>query len=120
MMNKQVRKSETEKRNLGNRLNNMLDEMKEKEKKFDKLYDLEHNEDCVIEKKSHEREENWKICLQKIFDSNKDKLSKDNSQFDQMMLNKTHVVILIETTEGKKFGCYVAKVSFDYHEKRMC
>ena len=25
------------------------------------------------------------------------------------MLNESHLVILIETTEGKKFGCYVSK-----------
>ncbi|BFU26130.1 predicted protein [Entamoeba histolytica] len=42
-----------------------------------------------------------------IFDSDNDNWNKDISVFDQRMMNKEYVIIIIEDEEGNKFGGYV-------------
>jgi hypothetical protein len=46
-------------------------------------------------------------CENIIFDSEKDKWSMKNFEFWEKIKNKSHFSILIETTEGQKFGCYI-------------
>ena len=42
-----------------------------------------------------------------IFDSTKDKWSLNENTFPLKMKNKSNFLIIIETTEGKRFGCYI-------------
>ena len=42
-----------------------------------------------------------------IFDSETDDWSMEHSTFASKMGNRSHFLILIETTEGKRFGCYI-------------
>ncbi|BFU24978.1 predicted protein [Entamoeba histolytica] len=42
-----------------------------------------------------------------LFDSDNDNWNKDISVFDQRMMNKEHIIIIIEDEEGNKFGGYV-------------
>ncbi|BFU26267.1 predicted protein [Entamoeba histolytica] len=42
-----------------------------------------------------------------LFDSNKDDWKVNTSVFDQRIMNKEHIIIIIEDTEGNKFGGYV-------------
>ncbi|BFU19555.1 trichohyalin, putative [Entamoeba histolytica] len=42
-----------------------------------------------------------------LFDSDKDDWSIDTSVFDQRIMNKKHIIIIIEDEEGNKFGGYV-------------
>ncbi|BFU22652.1 trichohyalin, putative [Entamoeba histolytica] len=42
-----------------------------------------------------------------LFDSDKDDWNKDTSVFDQRIMNKEHIIIIIEDEEGNKFGGYV-------------
>ncbi|BFU23275.1 predicted protein [Entamoeba histolytica] len=42
-----------------------------------------------------------------IFDSDKDNWKEDTSVFDQRIMNKEHIIIIIEDEEGNKFGGYV-------------
>ncbi|BFU22821.1 trichohyalin, putative [Entamoeba histolytica] len=42
-----------------------------------------------------------------IFDSDKDDWNKNTSVFDQRIWNKEYVIIIIEDSEGNKFGGYV-------------
>ena len=42
-----------------------------------------------------------------IFDSTWKEWSIKNSVFYELILNKSHFIIVIETTEGIKFGCYI-------------
>ena len=46
-------------------------------------------------------------CLEIIFDSNKHDWSSQNSMFSNMMKDKSHFVILMETVNGGRFGCYI-------------
>ena len=59
------------------------------------------NEMLMIEKEIG-RYVDWKT-----FDSEINKWNKDNSDFGISILNKSHLIIVIETTEGNKFGCYI-------------
>ena len=45
----------------------------------------------------------------KIFDSSMNYWNKNNSDFFRRIQNKSGLVILIETTEGIKFGCYIER-----------
>ena len=45
----------------------------------------------------------------KIFDSNEQNWKIKYSEFERFMKNQSHVIIMIETTENKKFGCYISK-----------
>ncbi|BFU23146.1 trichohyalin, putative [Entamoeba histolytica] len=42
-----------------------------------------------------------------LFDSAKDSWNKNTSVFDQRIMNKEHITIIIEDTKGNKFGGYV-------------
>ncbi|BFU22429.1 predicted protein [Entamoeba histolytica] len=42
-----------------------------------------------------------------LFDSSKDNWNKNTSVFDQRIMNKEHIIIIIEDTKGNKFGGYV-------------
>ncbi|BFU22320.1 predicted protein [Entamoeba histolytica] len=42
-----------------------------------------------------------------LFDSDNDNWNKDISVFDQRMMNKEHIIIIIEDEDGNKFGGYV-------------
>ncbi|BFU24979.1 predicted protein [Entamoeba histolytica] len=42
-----------------------------------------------------------------LFDSDKDDWKQGTSVFDQRMMNKEHIIIIIEDEEGNKFGGYV-------------
>ncbi|BFU22227.1 trichohyalin, putative [Entamoeba histolytica] len=42
-----------------------------------------------------------------LFDSDKDDWNKYTSVFDQRIMNKEHIIIIIEDSEGNKFGGYV-------------
>ncbi|GAB1220811.1 hypothetical protein ENUP19_0059G0020 [Entamoeba nuttalli] len=42
-----------------------------------------------------------------LFDSDKDDWNKNTSIFDQRIINKEHIIIIIEDEEGNKFGGYV-------------
>ncbi|BFU26526.1 predicted protein [Entamoeba histolytica] len=42
-----------------------------------------------------------------LFDSDKDDWKVNTSVFDQRIINKEHIIIIIEDTEGNKFGGYV-------------
>ncbi|BFU25821.1 trichohyalin, putative [Entamoeba histolytica] len=42
-----------------------------------------------------------------LFDSAKDDWNKNTSVFDQRIMNKEHIIIIIEDTKGNKFGGYV-------------
>ncbi|BFU23760.1 trichohyalin, putative [Entamoeba histolytica] len=42
-----------------------------------------------------------------LFDSDKDDWSKNTSVFDQRIMNKEHIIIIIEDEDGNKFGGYV-------------
>ena len=43
----------------------------------------------------------------KIFDSDAQSWSKGDSRFSREILYKSKIIIVIETTKGKKFGCYI-------------
>ena len=45
----------------------------------------------------------------KIFDSNQYYQNIKDSEFERIMRNQSHVIILIETTENQKSGCYILK-----------
>ena len=45
--------------------------------------------------------------VKKVFDSNENRWSRSRSGFSNAVQNKSNLVILIETTEGMKFGVYV-------------
>ncbi|BFU19843.1 trichohyalin, putative [Entamoeba histolytica] len=42
-----------------------------------------------------------------LFDSDIDDWNKNTSVFDQRIMNKEHIIIIIEDSEGNKFGGYV-------------
>ncbi|BFU25837.1 trichohyalin, putative [Entamoeba histolytica] len=42
-----------------------------------------------------------------LFDSDKDNWNKNTSVFDQRIMNKEHIIIIIEDEDGNKFGGYV-------------
>ncbi|BFU22486.1 trichohyalin, putative [Entamoeba histolytica] len=42
-----------------------------------------------------------------LFDSDKDDWNIDTSVFDQRIINKEHIIIIIEDEDGNKFGGYV-------------
>ncbi|BFU25321.1 predicted protein [Entamoeba histolytica] len=42
-----------------------------------------------------------------LFDSDIDNWNRNTSVFDQRIINKEHIIIIIEDTEGNKFGGYV-------------
>ncbi|BFU23534.1 trichohyalin, putative [Entamoeba histolytica] len=42
-----------------------------------------------------------------LFDSDKDDWNVNKSVFDQRIMNKEHIIIIIEDEEGNKFGGYV-------------
>ncbi|GAB1218781.1 hypothetical protein ENUP19_0003G0069 [Entamoeba nuttalli] len=42
-----------------------------------------------------------------LFDSDKDDWNIDTSVFDKRIMNKEHIIIIIEDEEGNKFGGYV-------------
>ncbi|BFU21899.1 trichohyalin, putative [Entamoeba histolytica] len=42
-----------------------------------------------------------------FFDSDKDDWNKNTSVFDQRIMNKEHIIIIIEDSKGNKFGGYV-------------
>ncbi|BFU18508.1 trichohyalin, putative [Entamoeba histolytica] len=42
-----------------------------------------------------------------LFDSDKDDWNRNTSVFDQRIMNKEHIIIIIEDEEGNKFGGYV-------------
>ncbi|BFU22335.1 trichohyalin, putative [Entamoeba histolytica] len=42
-----------------------------------------------------------------LFDSDKDDWSKNTSVFEERIMNKEHIIIIIEDEEGNKFGGYV-------------
>ncbi|BFU20573.1 trichohyalin, putative [Entamoeba histolytica] len=44
-----------------------------------------------------------------LFDSDIDNWNKNTSVFDQRIINKEHIIIIIEDEEGNKFGGYVNK-----------
>ena len=50
------------------------------------------------------------VSFQKLFDSEVKNWKKEESDFYQMIQNKSHFIITIETTEGIKFGCYIEKL----------
>ncbi|EMS14749.1 hypothetical protein KM1_299820, partial [Entamoeba histolytica HM-3:IMSS] len=41
-----------------------------------------------------------------LFDSDKDDWNVDTSVFDQRIMYKEHIIIIIEDSEGNKFGGY--------------
>ena len=43
----------------------------------------------------------------KIFNSDAQSWSKGNSRFSREILYKSKIIIVIETIEGNKFGCYI-------------
>ncbi|BFU24451.1 trichohyalin, putative [Entamoeba histolytica] len=48
-----------------------------------------------------------------LFDSDKDNWNIDTSVFDQRIINKEHIIIIIEDEDGNKFGGYVnSKVDY--------
>ena len=49
-------------------------------------------------------------CESIIFDSNKDNWTKSNSTFVEKMKNRSRFIILIQTTNGIQFGCYIEKM----------
>ena len=83
----------------------MIDE-KIQEKKYENRYKMienymTENEINDIEKKIE------RIVCNKIFDSNFDKWEKDISDLYKRIENKSNIIILIETEDEKKFGCYI-------------
>ncbi|BFU25791.1 trichohyalin, putative [Entamoeba histolytica] len=42
-----------------------------------------------------------------LFDSDKDNWNKNTSVFNQKIMNKEHIIIIIEDEDGNKFGGYV-------------
>ncbi|BFU25804.1 trichohyalin, putative [Entamoeba histolytica] len=42
-----------------------------------------------------------------LFDSDKDNWNKNTSVFNQKIMNKEHLIIIIEDEDGNKFGGYV-------------
>ncbi|BFU18877.1 trichohyalin, putative [Entamoeba histolytica] len=42
-----------------------------------------------------------------LFDSDKDNWNRNTSVFDQRIMNKEHIIIIIEDEDGNKFGGYV-------------
>ncbi|BFU20522.1 trichohyalin, putative [Entamoeba histolytica] len=42
-----------------------------------------------------------------LFDSDKDDWNVDTSIFDQRIMNKEHIIIIIEDSKGNQFGGYV-------------
>ncbi|BFU19989.1 trichohyalin, putative [Entamoeba histolytica] len=42
-----------------------------------------------------------------LFDSDKDDWKENTSVFDKRIMNKEHIIIIIEDSEGNKFGGYV-------------
>ncbi|BFU20928.1 trichohyalin, putative [Entamoeba histolytica] len=42
-----------------------------------------------------------------LFDSDKDDWNRNTSVFDRRIMNKEHIIIIIEDKEGNKFGGYV-------------
>ena len=42
-----------------------------------------------------------------LFDSDKDNWNRNTSVFDQRIMNKEHIIIVIEDSRGNQFGGYV-------------
>ena len=42
-----------------------------------------------------------------LFDSDIDDWNEDTSVFNQRIINKEHIIIIIEDTNGNKFGGYI-------------
>ena len=46
-------------------------------------------------------------CGEIVFDSTKDNWEKETSIFDDCIINKKQLIIIIEDTKGNKFGGYI-------------
>ena len=62
---------------------------------------LNENEVKQIEK------ECGRECDLILFDSNQHQWSKMNSQFHSLVMNQSNIIILMETIDGRKFGCFI-------------
>ena len=51
--------------------------------------------------------ETGRYVEKKMFDTKTNKWSKGNSDLFNCLKNQSHFIIVIETTEGMKFGCYI-------------
>ena len=47
-------------------------------------------------------------CSEVVFDSEKDNWGKNTSVFDDKILGKSHLIFVIEDTNGNKFGYYLS------------
>ena len=63
---------------------------------------LTRNEMILLEK------ETKRYCNWKVFDSEKEKWEKNSSDFYWSLYGKSHLFIIIKTTEEKTFGCYLS------------
>ena len=126
---KEIKGKEYTKEYKLNNYNNLLIETEklrrmkeEKKKKKEEIKRKEHekkqHEEASIRNKSFDKylTENEMILLEKeigryvdwkIFNSDVQSWSKNDSYFSRKIYNKSKIIIVIETTEGKKFGCYI-------------
>ena len=81
----------------------MEKQKEEEQKKKIELFDnfINEKEIELIEKQINRK------CESILFDSNKDSWDQLNSTFAEKMKDKSHFVILIETMNCRKFGCYI-------------
>ena len=71
-----------------------------------KILFLDASEEALLRRfKETRRNVSWKI-----FNSDAQSWSKGDSRFSREIENKSKFIIVIKTTEGKKFGCYISSM----------
>ncbi|BFU26113.1 trichohyalin, putative [Entamoeba histolytica] len=71
--------------------------------------EVKYNDYEIITKHQIEQIEEWtnRKVGNILFDSDKDDWKEDTSVFDKRIINKEHIIIIIEDEDGNKFGGYV-------------
>ena len=101
---------------------NIFDKLKEEYVKKNEIpYVLEKEKKCInfnLTPNEMKQLEQWTElkCTEIVFDSNVDKWSENDSDFDTKIMNQKQLVFLIEDKDGEKFGYYLnTEVIEDYY-----
>ncbi|EMD43647.1 Hypothetical protein EHI5A_116970 [Entamoeba histolytica KU27] len=115
-MEDKVTKLEYEIQRINEEINYIKKEFKDKKEEWGKQYSdyperkkrLENMKGMIKMEEMKELEE-WteKRFGNILFDSDKDDWNKNTSVFDRRIMNKEHIIIIIEDENGNKFGGYI-------------
>ena len=100
---KRLKKLEEEKRKI-------LEKYDQISQPYNKYIDQVILQSMNLDQNEIQQLETWtnKKCSEVIFDSNKDNWNKNTSVFSSRMINKSHVIIIVEDTNKNKFGYYLS------------